>query len=146
MKEGKTFTKCRITIDTKKPISNFVYLQNIPKCLASKADNIYFNGKNYNILEKDPLIAWHFTDVQTKIELVYEVEGKVTDECMADLKDFAYATGVSKDISDPRIFLPLLLIPIIGIIIIYIQKKSDKKGKDDKGDNEIEEELAQTLE
>ncbi len=123
--EGRLFTKYKITIYRTKPISNFTYYQNIPKCLAEKAENIYFKGKNYNIIENDPIIAWHFANIDRETELTYDVEGSISDQCIQKLKDFAYSAFLEQDtqIKNPiNIILPFILIIVVISIVLYFHK------------------------
>jgi hypothetical protein len=122
---GSEFTKYRVTIDSKKPLSGLNYYLNIPKCLAQKSENIFFNGKNYNIIEKDPIISWHFANVQNKVELTFDVEGSLKDACVEDLKEFIYSknTSSNKTTNPLKIILPLLSIPLIIFFVMYLQAK-----------------------
>jgi hypothetical protein len=126
---GRNFTRYRIIIDAKGPLTNLSYYQTIPKCLAEKAENIYFNGKNYNIIETDPVIAWHFAKVDEKLELSYDVEGDVSQDCMDQIKDFIYAGDYKKrgGIDINKVLLAVFLIPIIVFIVIMSIKRPEKK-------------------
>jgi hypothetical protein len=127
MSNGKLFTKYKITIDSKKPINDLDYYLDIPKCLAKRTENMFFNGKNYNIIESDPLIMWHFVDVKDKIEFTYDVEGNVPQDCINELKNFIYTTNLNTEIkveSDTiNIVLPILIIISILLFVMYIEKQ-----------------------
>ncbi|MFH2019977.1 MAG: thrombospondin type 3 repeat-containing protein [archaeon] len=136
-KDGKLFTKYKIGFLTDEPLNNLAYYQNIPKCIADKTDNIYFNGKNYNIIEKDPIIAWHFAEVSSDIELTYEVEGSIPDACLEELKGFAYASTVIQPKKATNIVLPGIILAIVIIAVIMMQNKKNKL--DEILDSKIEE-------
>jgi hypothetical protein len=120
---GKTFTRYRITIKSDKQRLNFAYFQNIPKCVALKASNIYFNGKNYNVIEKDPVIAWQFAFVPNEFEITYDIEGSITDSCIEELREFAYASIMQRQRNPANVILPLLFIPVIIFAVILLQKR-----------------------
>jgi hypothetical protein len=128
--DGKLFTKYKITIDSLTPISNLDYYLDIPKCLAQRTENIHFNGKNYNIIESDPLIMWHFVDVDDKIEFTYEVEGYIPDTCIDELKDFVYSASLgssNENTSKPfNLLYPILVIILILGIVIFVEQKIQK--------------------
>jgi hypothetical protein len=122
--DNKLYTKYKITIDTKKSLHDFSYYQHIPKCIAEKTNNIFFKGKNYEIIQTDPIIAWHFSDVNEKIEMTYEVEGIISDECLDTLKDFAYSSNtIEKEKPNNTINFVLAVISIILLIIIFVYRK-----------------------
>ncbi|MEM2138887.1 MAG: thrombospondin type 3 repeat-containing protein, partial [Candidatus Woesearchaeota archaeon] len=127
---NKKYTKYKISIDSK-DLSNLYYYQNIPKCLAKNAENLYFNGKNYQIIENDPIIAWKFTNIteaNEKLEITYDIEGTINQECLNELKDFIYTSIDQKEDKNVFYFLiPIILIVVIIIIILFIEKKSNKK-------------------
>ncbi len=136
--EGKKFTKYKITVDSKnKQIDDLIYYQNIPKCLAEKAENIYFNGKNYNIIEKDPIIAWHFSQVKDKIEITYDIEGTIPESCLDELRDFIYSASMKdkKQINIMSIILPFLIIPVIIFIVIFMQRHEEEKKRREELEN-----------
>ena len=125
--EGKLFTKYRITLEKDETLNDFSYYQNIPKCIAEKAENMYFNGKNYNVVEEDPVIAWHFAEVKDDLQLTYEVEGSISDECVNELKEYAFTSSLKPKRSLLKIIIPMLLVPLIVGVYIYLQIKIHKK-------------------
>ena len=124
---NKKFTKYKITVDVDDPVSDLVYYQNIPKCLVAQANNIYFNGKNYHVVEEDPVIAWHFSNVQEKIEMTYEVEGEIDEYCASQVKDFIYSTSMNTKggVDSSRIILISTIIILIIVLVIIIQGRSN---------------------
>jgi hypothetical protein len=140
-KGEKLFTKYRITVETETPIKNFVYYQIIPKCLAEKAENIYFNGKNYHIIERDPIIAWQFAEVKNKVEMIYEVEGSVSESCLEELKDLIMASSFNYDPLKTRdlkkIVIPILASIILIFLVIFFEKEIFRHEKEDKFDEII---------
>ena len=125
--DDKKFTKYKITVDVDEPVSDLVYYQNIPKCLVAQANNIYFNGKNYHVVEEDPVIAWHFSDVQDKIEMTYDVEGDIDDECVSQIKDFIYSTSMNTNegFDMSKMILIFTIIFLVIILVIIIQGRSN---------------------
>ncbi|MEM3374289.1 MAG: thrombospondin type 3 repeat-containing protein [Candidatus Woesearchaeota archaeon] len=121
--DNKKFTKYKITIDSKN-LNNLYYYQNIPKCLAEKAENLYFNGKNYRIIENDPLIAWQYSNTLDKVEITYDIEGSISKECLAQLKDYIYSSTIKNENKKNILYIiiPLILIPLIIFIVILLEK------------------------
>ena len=119
--DGELYTRYKITIETDNPMHDFSYYQNIPKCLAEKTDNIFFNGKNYQIIEADPIIAWHFTDIEDKVEMTYDVKGSISESCLEDLKDFAYSTSFEKSKKPFGLILPIAVIIIVVFVFLLFE-------------------------
>ena len=121
--DNEVYTRYKISIETKNPIHDFAYYQNIPKCLAQRTDNIFFNGKNYQIIETDPIIAWHFTDVIDKIEMTYDVKGAIPDSCLQDLKDFAYSSTLVENKKNTfNVLTPIVIIIVVVFIFLYFEQ------------------------
>ncbi len=134
MKEDKKFTRYRLSMKVEDPVEDFVYYQNVPKCLAQQSQNIYFNGKNYNVIEDDPVIAWRFANVEEDLEITYDVEGTVDKGCLDKLEDFVYSSNFKEgEYSPVNIAIPsLILIAIIlGVVLIKTKFEFVKEDKMD---------------
>lgn len=111
-------TKTTITITPQKGgvARNVTVIEYIPKEVAQSASQIVFSVPPDRILNDDPLIMWHFAAVDERIDLSYEVSGEVqvtgNTIVAAETVD---AKGTAWHIILPMIFIPLLVIALIGI-------------------------------
>ena len=105
-----------------------VYYQNIPKCMAERSENIYFNGKNYQVMDKDPLIAWHFANVENQVEMTYDIKGDISKECVKEMKDFIYSKNLVEDDNNRLIgiIFPIFVIVMAISITLYLNAKKNQ--------------------
>ena len=106
-----------------------VYIE-IPKCLAQHINEVKFANPNYKVIKDDPLIMWHFSNAQDVIDLSYDIEGEIDEECKKQLATLPIANYIGANINGGEIiilkFLPLILIPLISIIFIYFSRYAKK--------------------
>ena len=120
--------KTRITtsINPKNNMTDVSVYLVIPKCLAEHIKDIEFHDKNYEIIQDDPLIVWHFPNLDKKVDLTYEIEGQLSDECKQQIKAMAIAQDIGLELHKERsLFAALgwfLAIPIICVVLIYFSK------------------------
>lgn len=91
----------------------------IPKCLAGSISEMDIKQDNYIIVNDDPLMVWTFDTLTSEQEIEFRVPRIVDDECKKLLKAFGLAEGKRTPISP---WLPLAIIPIIGVILIFFQR------------------------
>lgn len=98
----------------------------IPKEIAENVKELEFSPKPI-VLQEDPVIMWHLENLDEDTQLEYEVKGNLSLTGNTVL----VAQTVNEDIKGKsfpwRIVAPLLIIPIIGIIIIYFARFEPKK-------------------
>jgi PKD repeat protein len=123
---GDDKTKVTTTVNPKNELDDVSIYLRIPKCLAEKVSQVQFQNTDYEIIEEDPLIVWHFTDVNEKIDLAYEVEGEIDEECWKQIEAMALAEHIGIKIKKKNnlllALLPIILIPLIGFIVVYLSK------------------------
>lgn len=91
----------------------------IPKCVAQSAKELYLDG-DYEIIQDDPLIVWTFDSLSAKQNIEIGMgDRELAEDCKNGITAFAVATGVDRPLNP---WLPLLAIPILGIIIIFFQR------------------------
>ena len=104
-------TTIGIIIQPKKDLINFSYYEQIPKCIATLIRNnidikfydesmrIEFNNPNFEVVEEDPLIVWHFDKVNAgeTIDLSYRVDKQVLEDCMELLEALGIASGFEEE-------------------------------------------------
>ena len=113
-------TKVTITIT---PIENQTELdivEVIPKSVAMNARELIYNIEP-RILEEDPVIMWHLSDIEAPVNLSYRVEKNVSVVGNTIL----LSDDVKSDF-DWRTLLPLLFIPLFGGIVLIFSKAKDK--------------------
>jgi hypothetical protein len=133
-------TQVKNTIESDKYMEDFTYTLFIPKCLTKYLDDLEFDNENYTIIEEDPVIAWHFTEVSNNINLDYEVEGSILPECLEKIKGLPIANVINEK-AKPKQNIYVVIIPMIILISVvgltfYLQKKPDEKVLETESDYE----------
>lgn len=118
-KDGKTITEIRIVIKPKKPMFNVRHYESIPKTLIQNVDEVIFYNTNYTIIKPDPLVVWYFAEIKGGIELVYGIQKEIGADNLEEIKTLLVAEDIGVNF---RSFLPFILVPILGIMLIYATK------------------------
>jgi hypothetical protein len=129
-------TTMKTTIETKNELKDMDVYVEFPKCAAELLNEIEFANENYKVIKDDPIVMWHFEEVEKDIDLSYTIKKKLDPECIAQLKALPIADEIGDEInlfSQSQLY-PLLFIPILSVLIIYFSKfskptisKSDKE-------------------
>ncbi len=132
------------TINPTNELKDFEYNLYIPKCLTPYLDQIEFENKDYTIIKEDPLIAWHFVNVNDRIDLNYEVKGEIDEACLEQIKGLPIAKVIGAELgkSNAAQVRNNLIKFIIGIWIIffavgsviYVSKRNPGKAKKSEDD------------
>ncbi|MFC1723828.1 putative metal-binding motif-containing protein, partial [Nanoarchaeota archaeon] len=122
VKDGKT--ELKLVVKVLKPMTDVTIYEWIPKTVAQKAEDIEFEIEPKVIVE-DPLIAWHFKELQGEKELKYRVKGEKKD-VHKETKTVALSYNPDKT---PwyYILLPVLIIPVVGFMFVILLQLSRKK-------------------
>jgi hypothetical protein len=122
--------KTKVTIDIipiqgVKNLDVFVY---IPKSIAHSVDNVVFTSPP-EVIQPDPLVAWHFVELTAKSSVGYELSSEVSgaDE-MTEVIPIAESV---EPLSRPWYFnlLPLLIIPVLGFIFVFLVEMAHRNRK-----------------
>ncbi|MBD3309758.1 PKD domain-containing protein, partial [Candidatus Woesearchaeota archaeon] len=117
---------------TKKLKDVKVYLL-IPKCMAEHVEEIDFSDENYKVITDDPLIMWHFEEINQKVDILYELKKDVPEWCWKQLKVIPIAEEIGGDVQDSgsviQTMIPVLIIPVIAVILIFFSRYAPKEGK-----------------
>jgi parallel beta-helix repeat protein len=143
-------TTVRILIRADRKIKDLYVYENIPKCVAQNVDEIQFSVKPYKVIEADPLVVWHFPEVakDKEIELDYRVEKEVeimpqtvivseeinitsgSQDKACKEGDLGFSVLVGKCSKfDIRLFLPLLIVPLLVFFYLYFNRYKKKLRK-----------------
>lgn len=127
-------TRISSTLETDKSINGLKYTLYIPKCLSPYLSQIKFDNPNYTIIKEDPIIAWHFVEVKDRIDLNYEVDGRISEQCMEKIKGLPIADfiGKAKKKFDPKSLILPLGILALALFITFMPKKMPKKNVTEK--------------
>lgn len=109
-------TEIGININPKKNIGEANYHLIIPKCLAEYLDEIEFDTKDYTVIKEDPIIAWHFAEMDRQANMNYRVKGRIDKNCLEDIKGMAIADMI--DYKEPNPVVPIIIISLIGIAVL----------------------------
>jgi hypothetical protein len=132
-------TTMKTVIETSNTLKDMdVYIE-FPKCAAELLNEIEFSNENYKIIKDDPIVMWHFAEVNDEIDLSYSVNKKLDAECIAQLKALPIADEIGDKINywSKSVFYPVLILPIIGGLIIYLSKHSSGIGKKSPEDQKL---------
>ena len=128
-------TLVTVTFTPEKAMEDVSIYEEIPKEVASDISRLIFYSDNYEVIEPDPLIVWHFAEIKEPVALTYAVKQRIGPEILEGIATVPVAEKISglevlEIIEQPEekkgslfsIILPALLIPLIGIIIVYFSK------------------------
>jgi hypothetical protein len=90
----------------------------IPKCIAAHASELKLQG-DYDIVKDDPLVVWTFDALSSKQTIEIGIDKDISESCKNDLTAFAVADNIDRPINP---WIPLLIIPLLGVIIIFFQR------------------------
>lgn len=112
-------TRVRLELVPVKKLYNLTVFEYIPKSLAQSADLIVFSVEP-EVIQDDPLVAWHFSELSEKTDLSYGFAGEVHDA--ADKTSTVPVADRTEPIVRPWYFsfLPLLIIPILGFVFVLL--------------------------
>jgi hypothetical protein len=114
--DGAVIIKHTFTPD--KPLTDASLYLHIPKCLANYTDDIEWETKYDELILEDPLIAWHFLEVNDRIDLSYKVHGNMPDEeCLKKIKLMGLADIVKTE--EPK-GLGVIIWPIFVVILVAL--------------------------
>ncbi|MBU1976270.1 MAG: hypothetical protein KKG59_07750 [Nanoarchaeota archaeon] len=119
-------TKYRIKLIPNKPtimdyllglrtFKNLSIYEHIAKESAVDLGHIRFDNGNYEIINEDPLVVWHFDEIDSETEISYDVD-KVTEN-----QGNTLVIGEAKR-GFPNIVFAIILIPIIILALIYFDR------------------------
>lgn len=123
-------TKVTIEITPKEKLYNLSYYELIPKCLALYLNEVVFLKKDFRVIKDDPLIVWHFAEIEDKVDLSYMVDKKIPEYCKELLKGMGITENLvmeSEAVQEEektypiigRLVLVILAVPVIAFVLIY---------------------------
>ncbi|MEM4397736.1 MAG: putative metal-binding motif-containing protein [Candidatus Woesearchaeota archaeon] len=119
----ENITKISHIIEPKTFVENVsVYLE-IPKCLANFTNELDFLTENYTIIKEDPIIAWHYKDLNERQEINYNVKKNIPQECLEQIKLLPIAKLIKNlpEVENPKkSSLLQTFILVLGVITIVI--------------------------
>jgi hypothetical protein len=127
-KDGQIYTKITLKVNPKKQLKDLSLYEKIPKCLAKHIDDIEMDEEQrqiIKILNPDPLVMWQFDEMASEKEFSYEVKGVLSEDCKKQLAAIGIADELGIDIGGTSLFkilLPLLIIPLVGGLLLYVEK------------------------
>jgi hypothetical protein len=121
-------TKVTIDIIPIEGIRNLDVFVYIPKSIAHSVDSIVFTSPP-EVIQPDPLVAWHFVELTAKSSVGYEVSSEFGDA--AEETEVIPIAESIEPLSRPWYFnlLPLLIIPVLGFIFVFLIEMAHRKRK-----------------
>ncbi len=112
------------TITPSESLKGATYNLFIPKCLTEYLDDIEFDLKDYEVIKEDPLIAWHFAEIEDRVDLSYKVKGRIPKDCLEQIKGLTIADLIDvKESSGVKgMIIPGFIIVGVSGIAIYLQR------------------------
>ncbi|MBU0535765.1 MAG: PKD domain-containing protein [Nanoarchaeota archaeon] len=136
------FTRIILRADPDKELLGFALYEKIPKCLAEHIDDIAMDPvhkHNIKILNPDPIVMWQFDKLASEQEFSYDVKGVLSKECRDQITALGIADELGLDLKKVNIMgiiLPLMFIPILGLLVYFVEKFSTKKETEIKEDTQ----------
>jgi hypothetical protein len=90
-------TEFKIDIDLKKDalVKNADIYTEIPKCMIEAIDELMINsGIEFDIVNKDPLIVWHFTRLTKGEQLKFLIKSVADEDCLNKVKTYVIARNI----------------------------------------------------
>lgn len=112
--ENKTTFVVHIEPKENEILENVTIIEYIPKEIAKSAQDIIFNIPPTKILADDPLIMWHFSAVDERIDLEYKVDGDI----QATGNTIATVAEVEASGSPWHIVVPVIVIPLLILLLV----------------------------
>jgi len=133
VEEGRT--RVSVTIVPKKPLYNLSIYEKIPKEIAAAVGDITFHASNYEVLESDPLIVWHFEELNEPATTSYSVEKQLAEEDTAAITIVPVAEKIGFNLQS---FIPVMIVPIVGMIAVSFNRlRFREKKKKSKSTSEL---------
>ncbi|RLE39138.1 hypothetical protein DRJ17_01955 [Candidatus Woesearchaeota archaeon] len=133
--ENQTFV--RIEITPKQNLTDFIVIEYIPKGLVNSTDLIQPEvpeSVTFEILEKDPLMVWHFEEVTDKVEIRYTIRKEIDPDQINNAKTIVLADEALALYQEGRglsllwkILLPVIIVPVVVIVFIFVSLYKLKK-------------------
>jgi Mg-chelatase subunit ChlD len=125
----------RITLTPKNKLNDVNVYLNIPKCMALDINELYFKNTAYKIIANDPIILWHFDNVENEIDIEYKVNKKLKEDCEKEITFITFANEINEEIINEKKYTPIkslfiiLIFPFCFIIsaIIFQSHNSENK-------------------
>jgi len=125
IKGNKTTLTIDIDIDKTKGLVNVSIFQEIPKCLVEIINEqmIESENKDYEIINADPLIVWHFDNILDAEKIQYTIDAVADENCTDQLNALAVAKEIRQVMQGEKIDyyklgIAVSIIPIIALIMI----------------------------
>ncbi|MFP4403913.1 MAG: right-handed parallel beta-helix repeat-containing protein [Candidatus Woesearchaeota archaeon] len=128
-----------IKINSSEKLEDVEFFEYIPKSFANHFLDINFNDSiRLEVIDEDPLIVWNYNSVSEdeEVELSYSV-----DKSKVDMTALAVASNINEESPvtvslancvscDPKssrymLFVPLLLIPLIVVIFVFVGRNKN---------------------
>lgn len=119
-------TKIRIKVTPIRGMKNFTIYEEIPKSIAQSAKDIVFSIEP-EIIQDDPLVAWHFEELKQAKEITYEVVGEHEDA--HELTSTTTIAEETESLERSWFFnlIPLMIIPILGLAFVFLVQMSHRR-------------------
>jgi hypothetical protein len=117
--DGKT--RVVLTIIPHKKFKSLDIYERIPKCFAAYIDLVVFE-KPPEVLADDPLIKWHFEELDIPAEMIYSTTSLMPDEC----EDLFQAIGLGEIVKPQRWWYALVILVVVASIVIYFARFTKK--------------------
>lgn len=95
----------------------------IPKCAAELVSQMFLGDSNYEIIEEDPIIAWHFTEITAdQIDISYSFGKTVDKECLEQIKVGQVIQSIEDYKTNDSAPFIIFAIPVVVVLIIMLSK------------------------
>ncbi len=119
-------TKIHIKVIPIQGLKNFTIYEEIPKSIAQSTKDIVFSIEP-EVLEDDPLVAWHFSELVQPTEITYEVAGEHEDAHEQTSTTTIAEETAALDRSWLFNLIPLMIIPILGLAFVFLVQMAHRR-------------------
>ncbi|MFP4656107.1 MAG: hypothetical protein ACLFNK_00840 [Candidatus Woesearchaeota archaeon] len=143
--EGRT--EMELDLKSGKNLKGTSVVLEIPKCAADLVNEVMFDDTSYEVLQDDPLVAWHFEEMDRDVNLRYEFSKELDPDCIAEMRVMSLVREVGDDRMDSFMrspLFPLLMIPVVVSVLIYFSRFTTT-GKPERVSESTEQELVKVV-
>jgi hypothetical protein len=143
-KTNKTKIVIDIDVDKHAAMYNVSVFQEIPKCLVEIINEqmIESNNRNFEIINADPLIVWHFDNILDAKQIQFTIDAIADENCTNQLQALTVAKQIilmkkAESIDYFNVWMTVSIIPILALIMVIFSILSSKVSHQDEEINKL---------
>lgn len=118
IKREGNITKVTIEIVPKTPLEDVSLYELIPKCFVNFIEQVAFD-EEYEVIKSDPLVVWHFANLEETTVLGYEAAPEVDAECAELFVSF----GIAIQPKASKVLMGAVIVVLVILTTLFIRMK-----------------------